>query len=126
MVCAGIFFFFDVSFCLRVPGYYNEARILDPTTFDTVTVLPNIPASVNNFLGGRTYPLEGSAVLLPQKAPYKDPVQVLICGGSNGVGAAGLDNCVHIAPEAPNPKWILERMVSGPACVSLIMKFSAR
>lgn len=29
-------------------GYWNEARILDPVTFNTVTVLPNIPGSVNN------------------------------------------------------------------------------
>jgi hypothetical protein len=28
--------------------YYNEARILDPHTFDTVVQLPNLPASVNN------------------------------------------------------------------------------
>jgi len=33
-----------------VAGYYNEARILDPTTFDTVTVLPNMPAAVNGCL----------------------------------------------------------------------------
>jgi len=29
-------------------GYYNEARILDPVTFDTIVQLPNIPGSVNN------------------------------------------------------------------------------
>ena len=29
-------------------GYWNEARILDPATFNTLTVLPNIPGSVNN------------------------------------------------------------------------------
>jgi hypothetical protein len=63
-------------------GYYNEARILDPKTFQTVTTLPNIPGSVNNFDGGRTYPLEGAAMLLPQHAPYTDLLQILICGGS--------------------------------------------
>jgi hypothetical protein len=29
-------------------GYYNEARILDPVTFNTITQLPNIPGAVNN------------------------------------------------------------------------------
>jgi len=91
-------------------GYYNEARILDPTTFDTVTVLPNMPAAVNGFLGGRTYPMEGVAMLFPQHSPYTDPVQILICGGSNFGDA--LDNCVFTTPEAANPTWTLERMPS--------------
>ncbi|KDR73047.1 hypothetical protein GALMADRAFT_142740 [Galerina marginata CBS 339.88] len=91
-------------------GYFNEARILNPTTFDTIVQLPNIPGNVNNFLAGRTYPLEGSAVPLPQHAPYTDPLVILICGGStNGAGDA-IDNCVSIAPEGPNPTWTLERM----------------
>lgn len=54
--------------------------------------------------------MEGTAVLLPQHAPYTDLLTVLICGGSN-FGVA-LDNCVNIQPEAPNPTWTLERMVS--------------
>ena len=29
-------------------AYYNEARILDPTTFATIKVLPNIPGAVND------------------------------------------------------------------------------
>ena len=29
-------------------GHYNEARILDPVTFNTITQLPNIPGAVNN------------------------------------------------------------------------------
>lgn len=47
-------------------GYYNEARILNPKTFDTVSVLPNMPGSVTTTTAGRTYPMEGTAVLLPQ------------------------------------------------------------
>ena len=93
------------------PGYYNEARILDPVTFNTVTVLPNMPSTVNNFLAGRTYPLEGSAVLLPQDAPYTDPLEILICSGSAPFGGIALDCCILIAPEAANPTWTLERMV---------------
>lgn len=93
-------------------GYWNEARILDPVTFNTVKVLPNIPGSVNNFMAGRTYPLEGAAMLLPQYAPYTDPLQVLICGGSTTGAASPVDNCVTIAPEASNPQWTLERMPS--------------
>ena len=92
-----------------VTGYYNEARLLDPVTFNTVTVLPNIPGSVTSFLAGRTYPLEGATVLFPQFAPYTNPVTVLICGGSN-FGIA-LDNCVSTQPEVANPTWVLERMV---------------
>lgn len=94
---------------ILLAGYYNEARILDPVTFDTVQVLPNIPGSVTSFLAGRTYPMEATAVLFPQYAPYTDPVTVLICGGSN-FGVA-LDNCVSIVPEAESPEWTIERMV---------------
>lgn len=94
-----------------IPGYYNEARILDPVTFDTVTVLPNMPGAVNNFLGGRSYPMEGSAMLLPQYAPYTDPIEILICGGSTPGAGIALDNCISIAPEVENPTWTLERMV---------------
>ncbi|KAF4588036.1 hypothetical protein EYR38_009997 [Pleurotus pulmonarius] len=93
-------------------GYYNEARILEPVGFQTIKELPNIPASVNNFLGGRTYPLEGAAVLFPQHAPYTDPLRVLICGGSNIGAGQAIDNCVSMAPEDPNPTWTLERMPS--------------
>ncbi|KAG9312683.1 copper radical oxidase [Chiua virens] len=93
-------------------GYYNEARILDPVTLDTVQVLPNMPGAVNNFLAGRTYPMEGTAVLLPQHAPYTDPIEILVCGGSTLGAAIALDNCISIAPEANNPTWTLERMPS--------------
>lgn len=62
-------------------------------------------------LGGRTYPLEGAAVLFPQHAPYNDPLRVLICGGSNLGAGQAIDNCVSMAPEDPNPTWTLERMV---------------
>ncbi|KAF4584731.1 hypothetical protein EYR38_001962 [Pleurotus pulmonarius] len=93
-------------------GYYNEARILEPGGFQTIRQLPNIPASVNNFLGGRTYPLEGAAVLFPQHAPYNEPVRILICGGSNPGAGQAIDNCVSIVPEDPNPTWTLERMPS--------------
>ncbi|KAF8452229.1 hypothetical protein L210DRAFT_3499268 [Boletus edulis BED1] len=93
-------------------GYYNEARILDPVTFNTVTMLPNMPGAVNNFLAGRNYPLEGTAVLLPQHAPYTDPIEILICGGSTMGAGIPLDNCITIAPEVGNPTWTLERMPS--------------
>ncbi|KAI0287168.1 copper radical oxidase [Russula brevipes] len=92
-------------------GYYNEARILDPVTFTTVNSLPNIPGSVMNFLAGRSYPMEGASVLLPQHAPYTDPLTVLVCGGATSNGTA-LDNCVSIQPESANPTWVIERMPS--------------
>ncbi|KAL2141040.1 hypothetical protein VTI28DRAFT_2930 [Corynascus sepedonium] len=92
--------------------YWNEARILDPATFDTIKTLPNAPGAPNDPKGGRTYPLEGTAVLLPQKHPYTDPLGVLICGGSTEGPGNALDNCVSIYPEAANPTWRIERMPS--------------
>ncbi|KAI1203068.1 WSC domain-containing protein [Nemania serpens] len=93
-------------------GYWNEARILNEVTFDTIKTLPNMPGSVINPLSGRTYPLEGASVLLPQIAPYTDPLGILMCGGSTEGGGEALDNCVSIYPEAANPTWTLERMPS--------------
>ncbi|KAF8197751.1 copper radical oxidase [Mycena galopus ATCC 62051] len=102
--------------------YYNEARVLDAATFDTIYTLPNLPASVNSFLGGRTYPLEGATLTFPQHAPYTDPVTVLVCGGSTPGAGIALDNCVSIQPEVANATWELERMPSPrvmPCMVSL-------
>lgn len=93
-------------------GYYNEARILDPVTFNTVRTLPLIPGNVDNPGAGRTYPLEGAAMMMPQKAPYTDPVTMLICGGSTTGAATATDNCVSIQPENPSSNWTLERMPS--------------
>ncbi|GJE95267.1 copper radical oxidase [Phanerochaete sordida] len=91
-------------------GYYNEARLLDPTSLQTAVVLPNMPGSVTSPLAGRTYPNEGTAVMMPQFAPYTDPVTIMVCGGSN-FGVA-LDNCVSIQPEVEDAEWVLERMPS--------------
>ncbi|KAI0175889.1 hypothetical protein GGR52DRAFT_334817 [Hypoxylon sp. FL1284] len=92
-------------------AYWNEARILDEVTFETIKTLPNMPGAVNDDLGGRTYPLEGTAVLLPQFAPYTDPLGILICGGST-TGGSALDNCVTTFPDEDEPTWTLERMPS--------------
>ena len=96
-------------------AYYNEARILDAGSFATVKTLPNIPGHVNNNASGRTYPFEGTSVLMPQKAPYTDPLTIMICGGSNDGPAlsVGIDNCVSIQPESANPTWTIERMPTG-------------
>ncbi|RDA92642.1 hypothetical protein CP533_1469 [Ophiocordyceps camponoti-saundersi (nom. inval.)] len=93
-------------------AYWNEARILDETTFATIKTLPNIPGAVNDPKGGRTYPLEGAAVLLPQRAPYEEPLGVLICGGSTNGPSNAIDNCVLTYPDAPEPQWTIERMPS--------------
>nr|XP_036580691.1 WSC domain-containing protein [Colletotrichum truncatum]KAF6788686.1 WSC domain-containing protein [Colletotrichum truncatum] len=93
-------------------AYWNEARILDKVTFETKTLLPKIPGSVTNPEGGRTYPLEGTGVLLPQRAPYDEPLGVLICGGSGEGAGIALDNCVTIEPEGAKPTWTIERMPS--------------
>lgn len=91
-------------------AYYNEANILDEETLEVKQQLPNIPGAVNNFLAGRTYPLEGTAVLLPQSPPYED-LEILICGGSAPPAGVALDNCVTINPEKPDAEWVIERMV---------------
>lgn len=93
-------------------AYYNEAIIIDEVTLEVKRQLPNIPGAVNNFLAGRTYPMEGSAVLLPQYAPYTDHLKIMVCGGSTPFQGVALDNCVTIAPEDPNAEWTLERMAS--------------
>lgn len=104
-------------------AYYNEARILDPVSLQTQTILPPIPGGVYTQplnTGGRTYPFEGTAMLLPQYAPYTDPLEVLVCGGSAPGFEIGLDNCVTIAPDAPNPKWTIERMPSKRVVSSMV------
>ncbi|KAK5663389.1 hypothetical protein OQA88_3817 [Cercophora sp. LCS_1] len=93
-------------------AYWNEARILDEVTFETIKTLPNAPGAPNDPLAGRTYPLEGSAVLLPQKYPFTDPLGILMCGGSTIGVANALDNCVSIYPDEADPQWKLERMPS--------------
>jgi hypothetical protein len=106
-------------YCVVLPGggifvaYWNEARILDAGTFATVVTLPNMPGAVNDPTGGRTYPLEGTGVPMPQHAPYTDPLGILICGGSTIGAGNAIDNCVSTYPEAPNPTWIIERMPSA-------------
>ncbi|CAG7848507.1 WSC domain-containing protein ARB_07867 {ECO:0000305} Flags: Precursor [Serendipita indica DSM 11827] len=76
-------------------AYSDEARILDENTFETIRILPKIP---------------GVMSILPQRAPYTDPLEVILCGGS-AFGIA-LDNCASIRPEIPDDQWVLERMPS--------------
>ena len=98
--------------------------------FAFLNLQSDTPFFIHSVLAGRTYPLEGkhsdyfqvlpyiesiclgTAVPLPQFAPYTDPLEILICGGSTIGAGFALDNCVTIAPEAPNATWTLERMVS--------------
>jgi Glyoxal oxidase N-terminus/WSC domain len=94
-------------------AYYNEARVLDENTLQTVKTIENIPGAVNDPKGGRTYPFEGTAVLMPQRAPYTDPLTVMICGGSTPGPEIALDNCASVSPEEATPKWTIERMVSA-------------
>ncbi|GIZ37716.1 hypothetical protein CKM354_000115300 [Cercospora kikuchii] len=93
-------------------GYYNEALLLDPGSLQPVRQLPNMPGSVDRPDSGRTYPFEGTAVVLPQVAPYSDPLEILICGGSNPGVAIALDNCITIEPDNPASNWTIERMPS--------------
>ena len=103
-------------------AYFNESRILDANTFATIKTLPSSPGSVSQPGSGRTYPFQGTAMLMPQIAPYNDPLTILICGGSNPGAALALDNCVFTQPDAPNPQWTLERMPSKRVmpCISAL------
>ncbi|KAI0196357.1 copper radical oxidase [Astrocystis sublimbata] len=91
---------------------YNEARLISQTDFSTVKMLPKMPGAVNNPESGRNYPLQGTMSLMPQSAPYTDPLTVLICGGTTDGANFGLDNCITMQPEAANPHWTIERMPS--------------
>jgi hypothetical protein len=91
--------------------YVNNARILDQNTFETITLLPQIPGNVNQPGAGRSYPYEGTGMILPQHYPYTDPVSILICGGSTYDGQC-MDNCALTQPEVANATWTIERMPS--------------
>lgn len=91
--------------------FYNQACVLNEKTFATTKTLPNLPGAVNNAAAGRTYPMEGTAMLLPQHAPYTDPLSVIVCGGSTPGAGIALDNCITTQPDAANPTWTIERMV---------------
>lgn len=53
--------------------------------------------------------MEGAAVIFPQHAPYTDPLEILVCGGSCPGAGIALDNCLSIQPEVQNATWALER-----------------
>lgn len=100
---------------------YNEARLISQTDFQTTRMLPKMPGAVNNPESGRNYPLQGSMSLLPQSAPYTDPMTVLICGGTTDGANFGLDNCISTQPEVPNAQWAIERMVSSTPSTTLTL-----
>ncbi|KAK5626387.1 hypothetical protein RRF57_002102 [Xylaria bambusicola] len=91
---------------------YNEARLISQTDFQTVRMVAQMPGAVNNPEAGRNYPLQGTMSLLPQHAPYDDPLGVLICGGTTDGANFGLDNCISIQPEVEGAEWTIERMPS--------------
>ncbi|KAF5021880.1 hypothetical protein F66182_6071 [Fusarium sp. NRRL 66182] len=92
---------------------FNESRIISQVDFQTVRQLPDMPGAVDNPLTGRNYPLQGTLMVMPQKAPYDDPLQVLVCGGTtHEPGNEALDNCVIMEPDTPGAEWTIERMPS--------------
>jgi hypothetical protein len=92
---------------------FNESRLLSQVDFQSIRKLPDMPGQVDNPLTGRNYPLQGTMMVLPQKAPFNDPVEVLICGGTtHEPGNEALDNCVLMEPDTPGAEWTIERMVS--------------
>lgn len=92
---------------------FNESRIISQTTFQSIRKLPDMPGAVDNPLTGRNYPLQGTMMIMPQKAPFTDPLTVLVCGGTTAEpGNNALDNCVIMQPEVPGAEWTIERMPS--------------
>ena len=70
-------------------------------------------------IAGRTYPLSGASALFPQHYPYTDPLEVLLCGGSDVLEfQRALDNCISVQPEVSEPTWTIERMVSVKVTLS--------
>ncbi|KAK6600464.1 WSC domain-containing protein [Botrytis cinerea] len=61
-----------------------------------------------------------TAVLMPQSAPYTDPLVVMICGGSTPGPEIALDNCVSLTPEVPGANWTIERMPSKRVISSMV------
>ena len=64
--------------------------------------------------------MEGTAMLLPQHAPYTDPLGIIICGGSTIGPEIALDNCASITPEVTNANWTIERMPSKRVISSMV------
>ncbi|KAH8205437.1 hypothetical protein TruAng_000343 [Truncatella angustata] len=91
---------------------YNEARIISQVDFSTIRILPQMPGAVNNPDSGRNYPLQGTLALLPQYAPYTDPLEVLVCGGTTDGANFALDNCIRTQPDVAGAEWSIERMPS--------------
>ncbi|KAI0120698.1 copper radical oxidase [Xylariales sp. AK1849] len=99
---------------------YNEARIISQVDFSTVRMLPQMPGAVNNPESGRNYPLQGTLSLLPQFAPYTDPLGVLICGGTTDGANFGIDNCIRTEPDVAGAEWAIERMPSSRVVVCMV------
>ncbi|KAM0543619.1 hypothetical protein ACHAPJ_012206 [Fusarium lateritium] len=92
---------------------FNESRIISQVDFHSIRKLPDMPGAVDNPLTGRNYPLQGTLMVMPQKAPYTDPAQILICGGTtHEPGNEALDNCVIMEPDTAGADWTIERMPS--------------
>ncbi|CAJ2513244.1 Uu.00g013630.m01.CDS01 [Anthostomella pinea] len=89
---------------------YNNARIISQTDFSQIRMLPQMPGAVNNPEAGRNYPLQGTMGLMPQSAPYTDPLTIIICGGTTDGANFGLDNCISTQPDVQGSEWTIERM----------------
>ena len=48
----------------------------------------------------------------PQHAPYKEHLELLICGGSVPFTEIAFDNCITITPDVSNTNWTIEHMSS--------------
>ena len=94
--CTGPNNFYPIP--LRSPPRWNLHSLLQRSVNPRSRILRNHETtlqhscSVNNFLSGRTYSLEGAMMLMPQHALYHNPLIVLICGRlALGGGAEAID-----------------------------------
>ncbi|KAL2210725.1 hypothetical protein CC79DRAFT_527896 [Sarocladium strictum] len=100
---------------------FNESRLISQVDFQTVRKLPDMPGSPVNDLTGRNYPLQGTMMIMPQKAPYGAPLKVVICGGTtHEPGNDALDNCVSMHPDNAGEQWAIERMPSKRVMPTMI------
>ncbi|OZJ01858.1 hypothetical protein BZG36_05153 [Bifiguratus adelaidae] len=82
------------------------AQLWNPYNNTVIKRLPNIPGSP------RTYPLTGSAIMLPLRSSTGWRPEFLVCGGSTALkqNSPADPTCGRISPLDANPTWEMDTM----------------